>query len=124
MNQRWRGPAVFGGAVFLVGCGVWGVIAGPLPKPALASAGSTRTLTVSRATFPSTWPLTVDSAILACPEANVTTLTAGGIVYALSPEAELTGRYTNMAPITAGNITQPGIADGITELADEGETLC
>jgi hypothetical protein len=89
-----------------------------------AAATSSKTKTVTRAGFAGTWPLTVDSVVLACPAPDVVTLQAGGTVYALSSEAELAGKYVNLQPLMAGPVTQGGIGGGIVALAAEGEKLC
>ena len=82
--------------------------------------------TVSRATFPGRWPLTIDSGVLEClTESHDIVISSGDTEYLVAgtprPQG---GSMSPIDPIRAENPNSPGLKMDLSVLAAEGYELC
>ena len=116
-RRRGRRPARSVNPKILAG---FGIAAGVLWLWSMVTHGPTSE-TITRAGYPGTWPLTVDSAVLECHNSALV-VKVGGVSYILNGAPF--GSYVNPDPITADDPAFPSTKMSLDVLVTEGRKLC
>lgn len=112
----------FSPAAYVAIIGVIALVVGGFAWNAITGTNGSHTRTISRSSYPGTWPLTLDSVTIGCDGHNPW-VRVGGTFYALDGAGRSAG-YRDIDPIWAYDANGDGLKPSLAPLRAEAEKLC